>query len=477
MKLEVQPRDDHQVSVTAEFESTVLEEFKRRAARKISRETRIPGFRPGKAPFDVVRRMVGDEALIEQAIEELIDEYYPKILEEANINPGASGSLEKVVNLDPPTFSFIVPLEPEVDLGNYTEVRLDYQAEAVEENEVTAFIKRLQTNYSTAEPVDRPAQAGDLVYIKLSGRLTQPAQDEDEMVFPERPAQFIVDSDLLDNRNFPFPGFAENLIGLNENDTLSLTHTYAQDEEEEETLRGKEVEFTLTVQSVKALTLPELNDEFAQNMGQFETFADLKKAAHEQLESNKKEAADDKFFSQLFDQLLSRATIKYPPQVLEHEVEHLLEEFKEDLSNQGLEMDTYFKVTKKDREAFLKEEIEPAARRRLERSLLMEKFARIENIKLDESSYQQVVEDTVRDVQSIPVPKKPSKVEQNKVAQNVLMYNMNRRFNQMVLDRMKAIATGQADKVEQQPEMESEAAQPEPEIVDTAAADEAPSKE
>lgn len=475
LKLEVQPRDDHQVSVTAEFELALLEEFKRRAARKISRQTRIPGFRPGKAPFDVVRRMVGDEALVEQAVEELIDEYYPKILEEANLKPGAAGSLEKVVSLDPPTFSFIIPLEPEVELGNYSEVRMDYQVDEVEESEISDFLKRLQTNYSTAEPVDRPAQAGDLVYIKFSGRLTQPAEGQDELVFPERPAQFILDSDIMENRNFPFPGFAEKLMGLKENDTLTVTYTYAQDEEDE-SLRGKEVEFNLIVQSVKSLTLPELNDEFAQNMGQFETLEDLKKAIREQLENNKKESADNTFFNQLFDQLLSGATIKYPPQALEHEVEHVLEDFQADLARQGLEMETYFKITNKDRATFIKEEIEPAARRRLERSLLMEKFAQLENIKLDENNYQQAVQETIRDVQSLPQTKKPSKVEQNKVAQDVLMYNINRRFNQMVLDRMKAIATGQAEKAVEEPATESDITQSQPETSAKPSADETPSQ-
>jgi trigger factor len=447
LKLEIQPRDDHQVNVIAEFESELLEQYKRRSARKIAEKTRIPGFRPGKAPYDVVRRVVGDEALIEQAIEDLIDEYYPKILEEAQLKPGAAGNLEKILSLDPPKFSFLVPLEPEVDLGNYKEIRLEYSPEVVEEQEVTDFLKRLQTNYSTAEPVDRPAQEGDLVYVKFSGKLTHPTDDEENVVFPERPAQFILGSDLLENRTFPFPGFSEHLLGKKEGDTFTLTYTYPQ-EEEDPALQGKEVEFQVTVQSVKSLILPELNDEFAQNVGQFETLEDLKKAIREQLENAKKEKADETFFNQLFEQFQSQATIKYPPQVLEHEIEHLLEDFAHDLSRQGMELDTYLKMVNKDRETFIREELEPVARRRLERSLIMEKFADIEQIKLDEANYQQAVQDSLRDLQSIPMDKKPTKAEQNQLTQEVLIYNINRRLNQMILDRMKAIATGQA--IEQQ---------------------------
>ncbi len=443
MKLEIQPRDDHQVNVIAEFESDLLEQYKRRSARKIAEKTRIPGFRPGKAPYDVVRRVVGDEALIEQAIEDLIDEYYPKILEEAQLKPGAAGNLEKILSLDPPKFSFLVPLEPEVDLGDYKEIRLEYSPEAVEEQEVTDFLKRLQTNYSTAEPVERPAEEGDLVYVKFSGRLTHPAEGEDEIVFPERPAQFVLGSDLMEKRSFPFPGFSENLLGKKAGDAFTLTYTYPQ-EDEDEALHGKEVEFQVTVQSVKSLILPELNDEFAQNIGQFETLEDLKKAIREQLENAKKEKADETFFNQLFERLQAQATIKYPPQVLEHEIEHLLEDFQHDLSRQGMELDAYLKMVNKDREAFIREELEPIARRRLERSLIMEKFADVEQIKIDEANYQQAIQDSLRDLQSIPMDKKPTKAEQNQLTQEVLIYNINRRLNQMILNRMKAIATGQA---------------------------------
>jgi len=448
LKLEIQPRDDHQVNVIAEFETELLEQFKRRSARKIAEKTRIPGFRPGKAPYDVVRRVVGEEALIEQAIEDLIDEYYPKILEEASLKPGAAGNLEKILSLDPPKFSFLVPLEPEVDLGNYKDIRLEYSPQAVEEQEVTDFLKRLQTNYATAEPVDRPAQEGDLVYIKFSGKLTHPAEGEDEMVFPERPAQFILGSDLMENRSFPFPGFSENLTGKKEGDAFTLTYTFPQDEKDE-ALRGKEVEFQVTVQSVKSLILPELNDEFAQTIGQFETLEDLKKAIREQLENAKKEEADETFFNQLFERLQAQATIKYPPQVLEHEIEHLLEDFQHDLSRQGMELDTYLKMVNKDRETFIREELEPIARRRLERSLIMEKFADVEQIKIDETNYQQAIQDSLRDLQSMPMDKKPTKAEQNQLTQEVLIYNINRRLNQMILNRMKAIATGQA--LEEQP--------------------------
>jgi len=444
LKLDVQPLEDHQVKVIAEMEPAALEEFMRRAARKISRETRIPGFRPGKAPYDMVKRHVGEEALRQQAVEDLIDDYYPKILDEAQIKPGATGSLEEIVSVDPPKFSFIIPLEPTVELGGYKDIRLEYALEAVKEADVDEFIQRLRTNYATAEPVERPAEDGDLVYVKFSGKLTKPAEGEDENVFPERPAQFIIGNDVIQNRDWPYPGFNESLKGLSAGDEKTAKHKYTKDEKDE-ALRGKTVEFKVTVQSIKALHLPELNDEFAQTVGQFETVADLRKAVQEQLEVAKKDETDDAYYTSLIDKVIEGATIKYPPQVLEHEVEHMMEHVKEDVGRQGMELDAYFKMIDKNREKYIEEEIRPAARRRLARSLVMDELAKVEEVKLEEDDYNQAITATVSQLQSQPKPRKTKEKVNPDLVNNMTMNELSRKFNIKVLERMKAIATGHGD--------------------------------
>jgi len=168
LKIEVQSQEDHQVKIIAEFETSQLEEYKIHAARKLGQNTRVPGFRPGKVPIDILRRVIGEETIQQQAIEDLIDEQYPKVLDEAEIKPSGAGSLEELISLDPPKFSFLVPLEPEVHLGNYKDTRLEYNLEPVTDQEITEYLNQMRTTYATAEPVERPATEGDLVYIKLS---------------------------------------------------------------------------------------------------------------------------------------------------------------------------------------------------------------------------------------------------------------------------------------------------------------------
>ena len=454
MKLDVQPLEDHQVKVIAEMEPAVLEEFMRRAARKISRETRIPGFRPGKAPYDMVKRHVGEEALRQQAVEDLVDDYYPKILDEAQIKPGATGSLEEIISVDPPKLSFIIPLEPTVELGAYKDIRQEYTLDAVKETDIDEFIQRLRTNYATAEPVERPAEDGDLVYVKFSGKLTKPVEGEDENVFPERPAQFIVGNDVIQNRDWPYPGFNESLKGLSAGDEKVAKHKYTKDEKDE-ALRGKTVEFTVTVQSIKALHLPELNDAFAQTVGQFETVADLRKAVQEQLEVAKKDETDDAYYTSLIDKVIEGATIKYPPQVLEHEVEHMMEHVKEDVGRQGMELDAYFKMIDKDREKYIEEEIRPAARRRIARSLVMDELAKVEEVKLEQDDYNQAITATVSQLQSQPKPRKAKEKVNPDLVNNMTMNELSRKFNIKVLERMKVIATGHGDDAAQPAEGET----------------------
>ncbi len=450
MKIEVQPQEDHQVKIIAEFEPSQFEEYKVRAARKLGRNTRIPGFRPGKAPLDMIRRTIGEDVIQQEAIEELIDEQYPKVLEEAKINPSGSGSLEEIISLEPPKFTFVVPLEPEVDLGSYKDIRLDYTVEPVSEQDIEDYLKQMRTSYATAEPVERAAGEGDLIYVKLSGTLTHPAEGEDALVYPERPAQFIIGTDIIQNRDWPFPGFNDRLAGLSAGEEKVFTYTFSEDESDE-TLRGKEVEFKVGVQSVKALHLPDLNDDFAQTVGEFENLDALRKAVVEQLEHSKKEAADDKFFTELLDRLVAGAVIKYPPHILDHEVEHLLEHLKEDLARQGLELDTYIKMMNTDREKYIEDTVRPSARKRLERALVIEEVGRTENIQLAKEDYDRAISATVSQLQSMPQTQKRKERISKDMINSAAASQLSRKYNELILERLKLIATGQADLIESQP--------------------------
>jgi trigger factor len=142
LNIEQQALENHQVKLTVQIETSKLEEAKHRAARKISQRKKIPGFRPGKAPYPIIVRTIGEEAILEEALDLLVEDIYPRVIEEAKIKPYGPGSLENMPKLDPPTFEFIVPLEPEVSLGDYKSLRLTYKLKPITRKDINKVLDR-----------------------------------------------------------------------------------------------------------------------------------------------------------------------------------------------------------------------------------------------------------------------------------------------------------------------------------------------
>ncbi len=136
MKIEKEVLEDQQVKFTVEVDSDQVEASKRKAAKKIARRVKVPGFRPGKAPYQVIQRQVGDEAILEESIEILVNEVYPQVIKDAEIDPYGPGNLENVPSLDPVTLEFIVPLMPEVEVADYHAIRLPYEPPEITDTEI-----------------------------------------------------------------------------------------------------------------------------------------------------------------------------------------------------------------------------------------------------------------------------------------------------------------------------------------------------
>ena len=442
MKIETESRDDHQVKLTAEFEPEVTEKYKHQAARKIAKEAKIPGFRPGKAPYDVVRRLYGEKLIEEQAVELLVDDLYPQILKEAGVEPAGAGQLENIISMDPPKFSFIVPLAPEVKLADYHEMRQDYTPESVTDEDVSKVFRNLQTGSATAEPAERPAQDGDLVYAKVSGILTEPAEGEEAELIKETPLQVIIGENNPDPDDFPFEGFSKQLIGMAPAEQKKIPYAYPEDSKYEK-LRGKKVEFTLTVESVKAMKLPEMNDEFAQSMGDFANLDDLRKNIQTQLELNRSNEYDQKYLNEFIDKIVKESTIEYPPQMLADEEKDILEDIEHDLSHQQLDLDTYLKTREMEKDVFIETEVRPSAKKRLERSLVLEQIAQAEKIELDRKELEKAVLQNMAELQNQPNQPKPRNNNEMRTMTNaVTIQTANQLLNRQIMDRLKAIGSG-----------------------------------
>ncbi len=443
MKIETQPQEDQQVKIIAEIEPEKMEGFKIRAARKISRNSKISGFRPGKAPYDVVRRQYGDAVIEQEAVEIMLDELYPQILDEAGIKPSAAGTLEEIISMDPPKFSFVVPIEPEVILSDYRTIRKAYTPEPVSEDEYNKVIKNLQKNFATAEPVEgRPIEEGDLVYLMVNGEYVKPEDEENNKIVEDMPFQALVEKGEENKEEWPFPGFGLELIGAKENDEVIINHKFEEDTVYDN-LKGKEVVFKVTVQSIKHLSLPVIDDEFAKSVGEYENLETLDKEVRNQLEREKNQSYDDSYFSEIISKIVDESTVKYPKHMLEEEIHQILHSFEHDLGHQQMDLDTYLKTRKLEKEAFIDQEIKPDAEKRLKRNLVLEKIGSKEKIALDTKQLQSEVQATM--INYLQNGYKMPKIarERDEFTNYITYQAANRLLNKGILDRLKLIATGE----------------------------------
>jgi len=386
LKVTTKSRDDHQVELTLTLDSKELERAKRRIARAYAKRMRISGFRPGKAPYEVVARKVGEEALEQEALEALLDEYYPKALEEADIDPYGPGTLEEIVSTDPPEFRLLVPLQADVDLGDYRSVRVPYEPPEVSDEDVDTALNTYRSMFAVLEPVDRPAEVGDVVYVNVEAY--EEGQEDGEPLFADQNHPLLIEEEPHEYE-WPYPGFPEAFLGAKAGDTKTLVYTYPEDDGNED-LRGKTVVFKAEVTEVKGRALPELDDDFAKQLGDFETMDEVRDVVREEMLQQQRAAYDAEYLEQVLDAILAQATLKYPPQMVDEEVENLLDEHKHRAEQTGQTWEEYLDDLNMDEEelrANLREEAEDIARRRLVLSTIAEQ----ENLEVDEN---QVVEQT-----------------------------------------------------------------------------------
>jgi len=438
LKFEQKKLPDHQIEIIADCEPEKLNQKKIIASRKISSESKIPGFRPGKAPYDVVRNIYGDDVIEERAIELLIEDIYPQIIKEAEIKPYGPGKLDEIVSKDPPKFKFIIPLEPSVELGDYKSIRQIYKSPEVSDDDTKSVFDNLQLNYATAEEVSRSAEPGDLVSVEMDAFLNKPDKDQDAQILKETPHQVIIGG-KSDDDQFPFSSFSDHLLGVKPGEEVKFKYKYPKDTRFEN-LKGKEVNFSVKVENVKKLIKPDLDDDFAKTVG-FESLESLNESIKKQIMDSKKSDYENEYFNELFDHIKKISTIAYPPQMLEDEIADVMKNFEKELALQNLDVDTYLKINNREKEEFFENEIKPAATKRLEEALIIEQISKQEKIELDRSELQKEFSKTMNQIQAAPNYKKLQKAYTVQKLSNIMaVQTANRLMNRQTMERMKAIA-------------------------------------
>lgn len=441
MKIDTSFQEDHQVKLTVEIEQELLEGSKRKAAKQIAKRVKIPGFRPGKAPYNVIQKHVGDAAILETALELIIDDIYPKVIEETEIKPYGPGSLENFTNEDPPIFEFIVPLLPEVKLENIRKLRIDYKEKEVKDKDVNQVIDNLRENQAIIEPVDRKIEEGDMVYIILNGERKGEEDKSKKTLVEERRYPVIIEKEGVDQKSeYPYPGFSRELIGLAANDEKTLEYRFADDYEFDK-LQGITGLYTIKIEQVKARSLPELNDKFAKSAGDYKDIAGMREDISKTLSERFENERNAEYEEQIIEKLIEQAEIKYPPQMLEHEIDHFVKDLEKQLAQQGVDIEMFLKSRGIEIKE-LREEMKPNAEERMMRGLIIMEVAEQETISLTHEEIEEKTQQTLSEIQQIYSEQDVKKFTQPQVLERLVNRIITDEIISRTLERLRIIAKG-----------------------------------
>jgi trigger factor len=336
--------DDRQARLTVTVDPQRVEKEMKDAARRISRQVNIPGFRKGKAPYNIIKQYYGEDVIFEEALDRLGQEVYGEALDESEIEPYAPGVLSDVER-DPVIMTFTVPLMPVVELNDYRSVRLPYEAEAITEEDVQRALTELRDQQATLDPVDRPIELGSVALLDIVGTLVRDDEGEDESE-EEKPSTWLAREGVRvkvdEDSTYPVPGFPEKVIGMEADDERSFDMSFPDEDDIAEALRGKTLHFEVTCREVYEYSAPELDDEFAKDLGDYETLDDLRAEVRKQLEEAARQNAREEYIQKVLEDLVeSVVEISYPPIMLEQQIDSMLDDLDESLQERGLNLEEY----------------------------------------------------------------------------------------------------------------------------------------
>jgi len=453
LKIETQLIEDHQSKITVEFEAEQVESMKRRAARRIADKVKIPGFRPGKAPYQVIVRQVGEGTVFEKALELLVDEIYPSVIEESKIKPYGPGRLENILSTEPLKLEFIIPLDAEVDLGDYKNIRKPYKPKKITKKDIDNTLMDLRERQAVIEPVDRSAAEGDLVTVKLNATRKNALEGKDPVIIRESTYPIVVHpvkittakktrSDEI-NLEWPFPGFSQNLLGLSEADEKIVQYIYP-DNLDDENRRGAEAEFHLTVMNVKSRNLPEIDEEFLSSLGDYENLDVLLQDIRTSLEKRSKQHYDQNYDQEILDKAIKQASFKYPSQMLDQEMDKVIRDFENQLQQQKLTMDLYLKTRNLDMDG-LRGEMRPVAEERLKQNLFLFELSEAEDIKIDPEEVQGEAQNTLNYLYKVLPEKEAKKLTNKNIYSNLVSNVYADMLSRRAMEHFRDICSGRLD--------------------------------
>ena len=351
------PQPGSRVQLDIEVPATDVDRHFATAYRHVAERTKVPGFRPGKAPRHVIDRFVGRGTVIAEAIDHLVSDAYDAALDQVAILPID----QPEVDIDPTgvaegqtvRFTATVAVRPEVTLGAYTDYPFSLETPQVTDDQVEAVITDLREQQATLRPVDgRAAEKGDVAAVKFAGTIDgEPFEGGSADRLP-----LVIGEDRM------IPGWEENLVGMAIDETKGFDIGFPDDYRVEE-LRGKPAHFEVTLLDLRERLLPDVDDEFARSVGEVDTVDELRTEVRDALERRGADEARHAYADRIIDFAASNASVELPEVMVANEIEIMRDELRNRLAAQRIGLDQYLALAKQTPEELATELREPASRR------------------------------------------------------------------------------------------------------------------
>ncbi len=380
MSFQVEKLEKNMAKITVEVAVETFEKAVQEAYLKQRKNMAVPGFRKGKVPRQMIEKMYGVEIFFEEAANSLIPEEYSKVYDECELEIVSQPSID-VVQIEkgkPFIFTAEVATKPEVTLGEYKGLKVDKVDVEVTAEEVEAELtKEQEKNARTIVVEDRAVQDKDEVVLNFEGFVDgTPFEGGKGEGYP-----LVIGSGSF------IPGFEEQLVGVEIGKEVEVNVTFPEEYHSED-LKGKEAVFKCTIQEIKAKELPELDDEFASEVSEFDTLAEYKADIEAKIKESKTSEGERKQEDQAVEAAIENATMEIPEPMIDSQAKQMADDFAMRMQQQGLSMEQYMQYTGMTAEKMM-EDIRPQALKRIQTRLVLEAVAKAENLEVSEERFDE----------------------------------------------------------------------------------------
>jgi len=379
----LEKKENNRASFTIEVSEDIFEKAVQKAYMKLRGRFSIPGFRKGKAPRKIIEMSYGEGIFYEEALNIILPEEYEKAIEELELEPVDSPEvdIEQLEKGKPVIFKIEVTIKPEVTLGEYKNIEVEKVEYNVTDADVENELKNLQEmNSRLVDASDREAKEKDILNVDFAGYI-------DGEQFEGGTAE---NQQLEIGSGRFIPGFEEQLIGKKKGEEVDVEVTFPEDYFEE-SLKGKKANFKVTINDIKEKELPELDDEFAKDVSEFDTLEELKNSIKERLEKEAKNKEEIESESKVIEKVVEACQVEIPEVLIENQIKNEIGQFDYRLRLQGLSIDRYFELTNSSIDD-LKEQIRPSAETRVRTELVLEEIAKVEKIEASDEDLDKELE-------------------------------------------------------------------------------------